>query len=164
MVFWDLFDIDLIFMVTEGCVNWTQADSCYCFLYFQWLNKMPQLKAKHMPKVYVVEIYTGATWVQVFPSPQKEYSMLLYETLFFSDVQIKQDKKYCIRLLSHWKVKLYSRLSFWHNFWKCFYCWGQWLSEEIYFEHRYCCAHHKCMCCPVILKFVYFIPQDSTLL
>ena len=33
--FWDLFDIDLIFMVTEGCVNWTQADSCYCFLQFQ---------------------------------------------------------------------------------------------------------------------------------
>ena len=80
----------------------------------------------------------------------------------------KMDKKYCIRLLSHWKVKLYSRLSFWHNFWKCFYCWGQWLREEIYFEYRYCYAHHKCMCCPVILndvsKFVYFIPQDSSLL
>ena len=45
----------------------------------------------------------------------------------------KMDKKYCIRLLSHWKVKLYSRLSFLHNFWKCFYCWRQWLSEEIYF-------------------------------
>ena len=44
-----------------------------------------------MPKVFVVEISTGATWVQVFPSPQKEFSMLLYETLFFSDVQIKQD-------------------------------------------------------------------------
>ena len=72
----------------------------------------------------------------------------------------KMDNKYFIRLLSHWKEKLYSRLSIWRNIWKCFYCWRQWLVKRSIFECRYCYTHHKCMCCPVILndvsKFVYF--------